>query len=47
MHQDDGLASEPPQFSDFHKPSKGQKIGEMVYVGGGMMALGYIARRWI
>ena len=39
MHEDEHIASEPPQFSDYYKPSKGQKIGEMVYIGEGMMAL--------
>ena len=45
MHEDDHLASEPLQFGDY-KPSKVQKMGQMVYAGGGMMALGYLASRW-
>ena len=46
MHEDEHLASELPQFGDYYKPSKGQMMGEMVYVGGGMMALGYLASHW-
>ena len=46
MYEDDHLASELPQFGDYYKPSKGQKMGEMVYVGGGLMTLGYLASRW-
>ena len=46
MHEDEHLDSEPPQFGHYYKPSKGQKMVEMVYVGGGMMALGYLASRW-
>ena len=30
-----------PKFSDYYKPSDGQKTGEMVYVGAGMLGLGY------
>ena len=30
-----------PKFSDYYRPSENQKRGEMVYVGGGMLALGY------
>ena len=46
MHEDENLSSEPPQFSDHYRPSKGQKMGEMIYAGGGMMALGYLANKW-
>ena len=45
-HEDENLSDKPPQFSDYYRPPKNQKVGEMVYVGGGMMALGYIASRW-
>ena len=31
-----------PKFSDYYKPSDNQKMGEMAYVGGGMLALGYM-----
>ena len=30
-----------PKFSDYYKPSDEQKTGEMVYVGAGMLGLGY------
>ena len=30
-----------PKFSDYYKPSDDQKTGEMVYVGAGMLGLGY------
>ena len=46
MHVDEHLACEPPQFGEYYKPSKGEKMGEMVYVGGGMLTLGYLASRW-
>ena len=34
-------------FSDYYRPSKEQKIGEMAYVSGGMMVLGYAASKWL
>ena len=34
-----------PKFSDYYRPSDNQKMGEMVYVGGGMLALGYMASK--
>ena len=46
-HPSEHLLSEPPQFSDYYKPSKNQKTGEMLYVGGGMLALGYLACKWL
>ena len=36
-----------PIISDYYRPSNGQKIGEMAYVGGGMLALGYQASKWL
>ena len=36
-----------PKFSNYYKPSNSQKTGEMIYVGGGMLALGYLASRFI
>ena len=45
-HEDENLSDEPQQFSDYYRPSKNQKMGEIVYVGGGMVALGYLASRW-
>ena len=41
----DYVPSEPPQFSDYYTPSKKQKTGEMLYVGGGMLTLGYLASK--
>jgi len=32
-----------PQFSDFYQPSEMQKQGELLFVGGSMLALGYAA----
>ena len=34
-----------PKFSDYYRPSSNQKMGEMAYVGGGMLALGYMASK--
>ena len=45
MHPDYTLKE--PKFSDYYRPSSDQKIGEMVYVGRGMLALGYIASKWL
>ena len=36
-----------PKFSDYYKPSKNQKMGEMAYVGGGMLAFCYLASKLI
>ena len=46
-NEDEHLPDEPPQFSDNYKPSKNQKFGEMVYIGGSMFALGYIVTRFL
>ena len=35
-----------PKFSDYYRPSDNQKMGEMVYVGGGMLALGYMTSKF-
>ena len=35
-----------PKFADYYRPSENQKMGEMVYVGGGMLALGYMASKF-
>ena len=34
-----------PQLSDYYRPSSNQKMGEMAYVGGGMLAMGYMASK--
>ena len=36
-----------PKFSDYYRPSSNQRTGEMLYVGGGMMALGYVASKFL
>ena len=35
-----------PKFSDYYRPSSNQKMGEMIYAGGGMLALGYMASKF-
>ena len=47
FHPDENMQINEPVFSDYCRPSKDQKIGEMVYVSGGMMVLGYAASRWL
>ena len=36
-----------PQLSDFYQPSEQQKNGELLYVGTGALARGYVAFRFI
>ena len=36
-----------PQWSDYYRPSSSQRTGELAYVGGGMLAIGYAASRWL
>jgi len=31
------------KFSDFYQPSEAQKQGELLFVGGSALALGYVA----
>ena len=38
---------EEPKFSDFYQPSEAQKQGELVFVGGSALALGYAAFRFL
>ena len=35
-----------PEWSDYYRPSDDQRMGEMAYVGGGMLALGYVVSRF-
>ena len=35
-----------PKFADYYRPSENQKMGEMLYVGGGMLALGYMSSKF-
>ena len=39
FHPDENMQINEPVFSDYYRPSKEQKIGEMAYVSGGMMVL--------
>lgn len=41
------ISPNEPNFSDYYKPSSDQKLGEMAYVGGGMLAIGYLASKFI
>ena len=34
-----------PRFSDYYRPNGDQRMGEMAYVGGGMLASGYVASK--
>ena len=45
-HVDYHLGAEP-KFSDYYKPNNSQRMGEMAYVGGGMLALGYVASKFL
>ena len=36
-----------PKFSDFYKPSPQQKNGELLFIGEGTFALGYVAFRFL
>lgn len=36
-----------PNFSDYYRPSSNQKMGEMACVDGGMLAIGYLASKFI
>lgn len=46
-HPNLSFNNQEPQFSDYYKKSKKQKQYEMVYVGGGMLAGGYLASKFI
>ena len=46
-HPDENLHLNEPIFHDYYQPSNDQKIGEMLYVGGGMLSLGYLASKWL
>ena len=46
-HPDDNLEVNEPIFHDYYQPSNDQKIDEMLYVGGGMLSLGYLASKWL
>ena len=46
-HPDENLEVNEPIFPDYYRPSNDQKIGEMLYVGGGMLSLEYLASKWL
>ena len=46
-HPDVNLHLNEHIFHDYYQPSNDQKIGEMIYVGGGMLSLGYLASKWL
>ena len=46
-HPDDNLEVNKPIFNVYYRPSNDQKIGEILYVGGGMLSLGYLASKWL
>ena len=46
-HPDVNLHLSEHIFHDYYQPSNDQKIGEMIYVGGGMLSLGYLASKWL
>ena len=46
-HPDDILEVNEPIFHDYYQPTNDQKIGEILYVGGGMLSLGYLASKWL
>ena len=35
-----------PKLSDYYRPSSNQKMGEMAYVGGGMLAFAYMVSKF-
>ena len=35
-----------PKLSDYYRPSSNQKMGEMAFVGGGMLAFAYIVSKF-
>ena len=46
-HRENFHLGPEPKFSDYYKPSSSQRMGEMAYVGGGMLALGYVASKFL
>ena len=47
VHSSEYHLGPEPKFSDYYRPSSNQRTGEMVYVGGGMLALGYLASKFL
>ena len=46
-HPNENLEVNEHIFPDYYRPSNDQKIGEILYVGGGMLSLGYLASEWL
>ena len=46
-HPNNNLEVNEPIFHDYYLPSNDQKIGEILYVRGGMLSLGYLASKWL
>ena len=46
-HPNENLEVNESIFPDYYRPSNDQKIGEILYVGGGMLSLGYLASKWL
>ena len=47
IHPDVNLHLSEPIFHDYYRPSNDQKIGEILYVGRGMLSLGYLSSKWL
>ena len=49
MHQSHEQSKDykEPQFLDFYKPSPQQQTGELVFIGGSLLAAGYFAFRFL
>ena len=41
------LMKQEPKLSDYYTPSEAQKEGELLFVGGSALGLGYAASRWL
>ena len=46
-YPDENLEVNEPIFPNYYRPSNDQKIGEILYVGGGMLPLGYLTSKWL
>jgi len=46
-HPDKQITIKGPHFADFYQPSEQQKQGDLLFVGGSVLALGYAAFRFL
>ena len=46
-HPNENLEVNEPIFPDYYRPLYDQQIDEILYVGGGMLSLGYLASKWL